>query len=241
MELLVTRPEPDASRQARALEGIGMAGLVEPLMGIEFLESEKLDLGGVQALIATSRNGLRALERTGCVAEARGLPLIAVGPASAEKARALGFATVHEGPGTADGLVDVVRTHAAPGNGALLHLAGASLASDLKGALEEAGFDVRQPVLYRATRSAGLSAAAQDALRSGQIGGVVLMSPRTARIYTELVEEAGLTRAVAEAIHFCLSPAVAAALEGGGFGEVRVCARPREDDLLALIAREAAD
>jgi len=241
MELLVTRPEPDASRQALALEAIGMGVVVEPLMRIEFNDCEPLDLDGVQALIATSRNGLRALERLPELERARALPLIAVGPASAEKARALGFGAVYEGSGTADGLVEIVQAHAAPERGAVLHLAGASLASDLKGALEALGFQVRQPVLYRATGSSQLSEPVGAAMRAGDIGGVVLMSPRTAKIYRVLIEEAGLMQAASNVIHFCLSPAVAARLEGAGFDDVRICARPREDDLLALIARETAD
>ncbi len=241
MKLLVTRPEPDASRQARDLEGIGLNTVVEPLMDIQFSERENLDLGGVQALIATSRNGLRALERMPELESARALPLIAVGPASAQKARELGFGTVHEGPGTAEGLVAIVQANTSAQQGVVLHLAGASLASDLKGTLEALGYDVQQPVLYRASRSAGLSQPLQAALRSGEIGGVVLMSPRTARIYRELLKKADLMQSVRDVVHYCLSQAVAARLEGGSFENVRVCDRPREDDLLALIARETAD
>ncbi len=240
MRLLVTRPEPDASRQARELEALGLEALVEPLLSLTFAEDAVLDLEGVQALIATSRNGLRALERLEAVDAASGLPLIAVGPASAQTARKLGFKTVHEGPGTAEGLVEVVQANAAPEGGVLLHLAGASLASDLKGALETKGFAVRQPVLYRAEAREGLSEAARAAVGEGGLGGVILMSPRTAAVYGRLVSEAGLAEATGELLHFCLSKAVAARLEGAVKARVLVSARPREDDLLALVARETA-
>ncbi len=241
MHLLVTRPEPDASKQARALMSRGHDVSVEPLLEIEFVDGAEFELGGVQALVATSRNGLRALELMPQLTAARALPLLAVGPASAQSARALGFARVHEGKGTALSLLHVTRSHCPPGRGALLHLAGETLATNLKAVLEECGYCVRQPVLYRAKARSELSESAQAALRSGGLGGVILMSPRTAKIYRGLVAAAGLADALGNVIHFCLSEAVAVALGGGPPPQCRIAESPREDDLLALISREAAD
>ena len=240
MQLLVTRPEPDGSRQAKALADLGHSVLLEPLLEISFEADGALDFDGVQGLIATSRNGLRALETAaGPVPE--DMPLYAVGEASACKARELGFKTVHEGPGDGAGLAALVCDKATPGEGALLHLAGEHLASDLKGRLEMAGFDVRQPVLYRARARAGLSAPVCAALSSGGIEGVILMSPRSAKIYQSLLDQSDLTKAAQCAVHFCLSEAVAAQLTPALVQSVRTSVRPREDDLFVLIAREAAE
>ena len=62
MRLLVTRPEPDALKLRAALEERGHQATVEPLLRVSFEDADAIDLDGVQALIATSRNGLRALE-----------------------------------------------------------------------------------------------------------------------------------------------------------------------------------
>jgi len=91
MRLLVTRPEPDALKLRAALEEHGHEATVEPLLSVSFEDGDELDLDGVQALIATSRNGLRALKSHPALAEARALPLFAVGGATAKEARALGF------------------------------------------------------------------------------------------------------------------------------------------------------
>ena len=131
MQLLVTRPEPDGSRQAKALTALGHTVLLEPLLEITFEADGALEFDGVQGVIATSRNGLRALEAAGGPAPVD-LPLYAVGEASARKARELGFKNVHEGAGDGTGLVELVCEEASPGEGALLHLAGDHLATDLK-------------------------------------------------------------------------------------------------------------
>jgi uroporphyrinogen-III synthase len=145
MRLLVTRPEPDALKLRALLEEHGHQAAVEPLLRVSFDDADPIDLEGVQALIATSRNGLRALKSHPALAEARQLPLFAVGEATAKEARALGFEVVVTGAGTAQELVVHMVSALDPAAGLLLHLAGDALAGDLKGGLEEHGFRVLQP------------------------------------------------------------------------------------------------
>lgn len=242
MRILVTRPQPDADRQADTLRARGYEVTVEPLLDVEFLDAGVLTLEGVQALIATSRNGLRALARNQALEKARRLPLFAVGTGTGALARTLGFSKVSEGHGTGETLARVVAERCDPRRGALLHLAGENLAFDLKGVLEARGFEVRQPVLYRAVPSAGLSAPVREAVAGGGIDAVLLMSPATARAWACLAGEAGLAGAAREMCHFCLSRKVAGELAALGVakGRVFVPEVPREDGLLALIAREAA-
>jgi uroporphyrinogen-III synthase len=61
MRLLVTRPEPDASREAEALGLRGHEAVLAPLLTVEFCGGVPLQLDGAQGLIVTSRNALRAL------------------------------------------------------------------------------------------------------------------------------------------------------------------------------------
>ena len=83
MRLLVTRPEPDATALRAQLIAQGHEVLVEPLITIRFDNADPIELDGVQALIATSRNGLRALASSPAIEQARSLPLFAVGPGTA--------------------------------------------------------------------------------------------------------------------------------------------------------------
>ncbi|RMF11057.1 MAG: uroporphyrinogen-III synthase [Alphaproteobacteria bacterium] len=240
MRLLVTRPAPDAERQAEALRMRGHEVLVHPLLQIEFLDAGRLPLKGVQALVATSRNALRALARNEAKPKAVRRPLFVVGPATAAMAAALGFSEVTQGEGTAESLVPLIAGQCPAAKGRILHLAGERLAFDLKGALEARGLSVEQQVVYRALPVARLQPEVRTALADAALDAVVLMSPATARCWVRLSREAGLEARAAAVRHYCLSDAVAGALEDLGPDKVLIPEVPQEDRLLALIARDTA-
>lgn len=241
MRLLVTRPEPDALKLRAALEEHGHEATVEPLLAVAFDDTDPIELDGVQALIATSRNGLRALRSHHQLAEARKLPLFAVGRATAQEARALGFETVITGAGTAGQLAAHIVSVADPAAGLILHLAGDALAGDLGGELELQGFRVVQPVVYRMLPARALSEETVEQLALGEIDGVILMSPRTAAIYAGLMRKQGLVAVARGLIHFCLSEAVARRLEPLGAVRSEVAETPRLEEMLALIDEAAAN
>jgi uroporphyrinogen-III synthase len=239
MRLLVTRPEPDASRQAEKLTARGHEAVLAPLLTIEFDRAAPLQFEGAQALLVTSRNALRALASHPALGEALKLPLLAVGDATAGEAQALGFADVTIGPGTGAKLAKLIAREFEPSRGALVHLSGETIAFDLKSALEAVGFTVRRFVLYRAVPGAALPAQALSLLKAGELDGIILMSPRTAKTFAELAVSHGLVTQASGLVCYCLSEAVAEAVRPLG-SKIRVAARPREEDVLALVDSEAA-
>jgi uroporphyrinogen-III synthase len=239
MRLLVTRPLPDARHQADTLLRLGHEPVLAPLLRIEFSAGVSLPLAGAQALIATSRNGLRALAAHAERDEALSLPLIAVGEATAKEAERLGFTRVTTGPGTGEALSQVILDRFEPSEGLLVHLAGETLAFDLKAPLEAHGFRVEQPVLYRAVAATELPAEALGELKAGALDGVILMSPRTAAVFVNLIRRHAAVTEAARLRCYCLSAAVAEAA-AGLCAVPRVAAHPREEDVLALISTDAA-
>jgi uroporphyrinogen-III synthase len=239
MRLLVTRPEPDASREAEMLTARGHQPVLAPLLTIAFDRTAPLELEGAQALIATSRNALRALAAHPALGAALKLPLLTVGDATAGEAQAHGFADVTIGPGTGAKLAKLIAREFEPNRGALVHVSGETIAFDLKSALEAEGFTVRRFVLYRAVPVPALPAEALSLLEAGELDGVMLMSPRTAKTFAELAVSHGLVTHAHGLVCYCLSEAVAEAVRPLG-GKIRVAARPREEDILALVDSEAA-
>lgn len=239
MRLLVTRPEPDARREAEALASRGHEVVLAPLLTIESTGNVPLQLDGAQALLFTSRNAIRALDVHRERDEALKLPVFAVGETTTRAAQALGFPDVTMGTGTGSDLAELVRQELDPEQGPLVHLAGETLAFDLKGALEKRGFAVRQPVLYRAVPVPQFPPEALRLLKERSLDGVILMSPRTARTFVALLGQAGALTEGKRAICYCLSQAVAEAVAPLGFA-VRIAAKPREEDVLALVDSEAA-
>lgn len=242
MRLLLTRPEPDSRPLAEALRARGHDCLVAPLMDIAFAPPAELDLDGVQALLATSSNGVRALAALPDGAALRRMTLFAVGDATARTAREAGFADVHVAGGDVERLAECVIAGLKPGAGRLVHVAGRERAGDLKAALGRAGFAVDVIVLYAAEAATALPPAAAAALHAGTIDAVLLFSPRTARIYAGLVAGAGLAGRVRGVHHLCLSPAVAAALGPLGLAAARVhvAAKPEQPELVRLLDGLAA-
>ena len=240
MRLLITRPEPDALKLEGVLEEMGHEATVEPLLSVSFEDTEPIDIDGAQALIATSRNALRALKASPALAEARALPLFAVGKATAAEGRALGFETVVTGAGTAPELVGHIVSAIDPANGLVVHLAGDTLTGNLKGELEAHGFRVVQPVVYRMLAAREFSEEAVEQLATGEIEGVILMSPRTAGVYATLVRKHGLVATIRPLPHFCLSQAVARRLEPLGSVRLEIAEAPRLEEVLALVEEAAA-
>jgi uroporphyrinogen-III synthase len=232
MRLLVTRPAEDAAGLIALLAGKGHEVTGAPIMEIRLIADAALDLSGVEAVLITSRNGLRALA---AATPRRDLPLLAVGPASAAAAREAGFAEVLSAEGDVAALAALVAARLKPAHGTLLHVAGTVTAGDLAGPLSARGFPLRRAVLYEAAAAARLPGPARDFLTANRPGGVLLYSPRSAALFRRLVTEAGLAPALGSLTAFCLSEAVAAEARALPFGAVAVAPRPEQDSVLALI------
>ncbi|MDA0704717.1 MAG: uroporphyrinogen-III synthase [Proteobacteria bacterium] len=232
MRVLVTRPEPDASGLARALAALGVESVLAPLMEIH-QRPGAVSLEGVQAILATSANGVRAFAR--CEAS-RDLPLFAVGAATAEAARAVGFQTVDTADGDVHALGARVEQVLDPAAGALLHVAGTVTAGDLAGRLAASGFEIRREILYEARPVERLPAAAVEALRGGAIDGVLIFSPRTARALVTLVRKARVAASLQGSTAYCLSGAVAAESAALGWRRILVAEAPDQQALLSLVA-----
>ncbi len=240
MHLLVTRPEPDAMKLAGRLEQNGHDTIVEPLMRLSFEDADPIDLDGASALIATSRNALRALRGSPALAAARNVPIFVVGKATATEARNMGFERILVGAGRAADLVPAIAATQDSTDGLLVHLAGDTLAFDIKSELELLGFRVLQPTVYRMEAAQAFSPSTIDAFTDGDIEGVILMSPQTARIYAHLVARYRLNYALPKIVHFCMSSAIVRGLAALGEVPVAIPERPTLDGLLAEIELTAA-
>ena len=232
MRLLITRPQDDAVAIAEILRARGHVPVVAPLMDLRFREGPPISLEGVQAVLATSANGVRAFARR---SSRRDVPVYAVGPQTAESARSAGFKKVLSAEGDSNVLVEFVSERARPAKGLLLHAAGSETAGRVKQALQAKGFTVETVVLYDAVPVATLPENALATLKDGTLNGVLLFSPRSAKIFATFVAEAKLAAACEKLDAYCISAATAAALTPLTFTRVAVAGVPNQDAILSLI------
>jgi len=232
LRALVTRPREEAAELAAALAARGIDAIVEPLMEIHYRTEPAPDLSGAQAVLCTSANGVRALAR---LSAERGVPVLAVGDATAARARHEGFASVASAGGAVEDLVRLARERLRAERGRLVHVAGSIVAGDLAGALGEAGFAVERLVLYEARPVAALGAATARALAAGLIDYALFFSPRTASVFARVAERAGLAEALHTTVAVSISPAADAALGPLRFRARHVVAAPNQPALLAVL------
>lgn len=232
MRILLTRPKDDAEKIAALLTTHGHDVLVLPLLEIRFRDGPELSLDGVQAILATSANGVRALARR---TKRRDLPIFAVGPQTAQAARGAGFAEIKSADGDGIALAKAVEKWTRPETGALFHARGAQSKTELAEMLTAAGFTVRSEILYEAAPMAQLPQDAVSALAAGALDAALFFSPRSARIFAEAVTAAGLADACRGLAALCISRATAAALAPLSFGAVKVAPHPDQAGLFALL------
>ncbi|HEX4159360.1 MAG TPA: uroporphyrinogen-III synthase [Rhizomicrobium sp.] len=232
MRVLVTRPLEDSLRTAQALAERGHEAVIAPLFKINYLDGPEPPLEGVQAVLATSGNGVRGFARR---TARRDIPLFAVGAQTAATARKEGFCYIRDAEGDAAALAALVRAELRREAGALLHAASTNASLALSEILAEAGFDIRTCVVYGIIDAAELPSAAADALRSNTLDAILIYSPRSARLLVDRVKRAGLACFCARMLACCISHDAADALGGVAFAEIRIAARPNKDSMLALL------
>ena len=220
--LLVLRPEPGASATARAAEALGWGVTSAPLFTISACDWPPVDPASIDAILMTSANAARL--GSGGLSALLSLPLYAVGAATAEAARAVGFSDVRVGDGDA---ATIVALAAEDGVGALLHLAGRDHRD-----VRQPGVTIERRIVYRADPVERLPDPALAALEQGALA--LIHSPRAGRLFGELLDKAKLARS--EIRLAAISPA---ALDGSGAGwrDVIVAEAPRDSALLAAAAR----
>jgi uroporphyrinogen-III synthase len=238
LQALVTRPREEAEKLAAALAARGIGTLIEPVVHVHFHAAAPPDLTGVQAVLCTSANGVRALARAS--AERR-LPLLAVGDATAERARAEGFGSVTSASGDAADLVRLAAAQLDPRAGRLLHVCGSAVAGDLIGDLRARGFAVERSILYDARPIAELSPATTGAIRSSAVDFALFFSPRTATIFARLADDGGVASGCGTIAALAISTAADAALGTLPWRERCIAERPEQRALLAALDRLLAE
>jgi len=239
MRVLITRPAEDAPSLAEAVRARGHEPLIAPLSIIRY-ESPDPPPETPSATIFTSRNAVRALAGLDWVNHLHALPAYCVGPATAQAAREAGFTHIIGGGGTGAQLAEhIAHTHK-PETGPLLYLTGNHLAFDMQGALGERGFTVCRRIVYRSDLIPAFSNYVRDALHTGDIDAVMLMSPRAAAHFAALARTAGIAPQAAQLNYFCLSGAVADALASLGAVHIKVARQPTQEALIDLLGPSSA-
>ena len=221
----VTRAEPGAARTADRLTALGFTPIVTPLLTLAPLPGA-LDAApspdAVAVLALTSPNGVEAFAPL--TPHFRDHPVFAVGDATAEAARAAGFADVRSASGDIHALARLIAAEAPPGP--LLAPGAREPAGDLPALLPDR--PVQRLPVYAAFETHAPAPAFFDA--------VMLHSPRAARALAADLPCPASTGRVA----ICISEAAAIPLRPFDFAQIRIAAAPDEPAMLSALGKPAA-
>ncbi len=226
--MLVTRPEPGAAATAAKLAARGFSPVLAPLFVIAPLPAALPAAEEVQAVLAASANALPALARF------RTVPLLAVGDATAAKAKAAGFAAVASAGGDAEALARLAQARLHAAAGPLLLACQQGRGQALEAALTTAGFTVLRREVYAALPVPALPVAATAALAAGSLRAALFFSAETARLFVRLASGMAMA-SFARIESLAISPRTAAALAALPWRCIRVAAAPSEDAVLGLL------
>ena len=236
MTFIITRPMRDSARFAAAAEAAGHEVLHSPLLDIRFLPGAAVPERPWRAVAITSANGARAIARHPARERLVRATAFTVGPASSKAAEEAGFSDIVQAGGDVTALIAEVGARLDPAEGPILYASGAVTRGDLEGELGAAGFEVERVVFYEAVRARELAGPVRAWLAAGGHATVALYSPRSAKVWSALVEAAGLYRAGEAQAYACLSENVARALrEAFPEADIMVPERPDEAALLEML------
>lgn len=233
--VLVTRAEEDGRRTAAALEAMGFRPLVAPLIATRATGAAPPP-GPFDAVLVTSAKAAAFLAEA--PVDVAAVPVFAVGPRTAEAARAAGARDVRIAEGDAASLARLVSASLSQG-ARLLHVAGEDRKPEPAESLARAGCEVVAWSAYRAA-PAPLPQAARAAIASGAAGGALHYSRRSAELLVAALEQAGLVDRLPQLVHASISPDAADPLRKAGATRVFVAPRPEESALLRTFADAAS-
>lgn len=175
--VLVTRPEPGLSETMAAVTALGWRAVAVPALRAEPIPHVSVPTRGVQAVLVTSGQAVAALAGR----MPADMPMLAVGAATARRARAFGFTHVTAAEGTADALADLVRADWRPAGGVLLLATAPGYGRDLAGALRGSGFRVVRRCVYRIRPGMPSPEGLRAAIGAGGVAAALFFSAETAR------------------------------------------------------------
>lgn len=216
--LYAIRPEPGLSATLEAARAMGLESRGEPLFAVRALPWEVPDLATFDGVLLGSANAVRhgGTALAGLCAK----PSYVVGEATAEAARAAGFAVAAAGEGGLQGLLDGLAGQELT----LLRIAGAEHVA----LTPPEGIALVTRIAYESA-PVPMSEGLAERLRAG--GVVLLHSAAAARHFADECERLGIARS---GLALATLGSRIAAAAGEGWAGVQAASAPREAELLAL-------
>lgn len=241
MRILITRPEPSASKTAKKLLNAGHEPVIFPMSRRKCVETAvQEDLHSANAFIFTSANALHCFKNTSAQNDLLlDTPVYAVGKTTKQSALQIGFKHVKMGTGNGEALAELIIQDIKSGNTKLspdrsiVYLTAKERTPYLETKLAQNNIHVTPIIIYEMITDFAHKEL-NDILDKGEIDVVLFYSQNAVRRFFAAI--VGYERKLFTSMRFgCLSNEIAAAIPDEFLNHIDIAIEPSEHHLLACI------
>ena len=232
MHIVITRPEEDSSNLITRLKKLGHVVTHLPVMKIERLETEKINLKNYKALIFTSSNAIKFLNVDKFDSK---IKCYCVGKVTEFIARQKGFTNTYSSEGTVDSLIELIIRTSETKSGKLLYLSSEFISRDLDIDLKKAGFSVDRVSNYTTSPIREIDEITLNFLQKKKPDAIFIYSSNSARNLFNLINKYSLINVVTHSNLMCISEKVLLVLKQIKWKKMFIFSPGEEEFLLSKI------
>ena len=232
MHIVITRPKEDSLQLIEHLIKLGHEVTHLPVIKIEKLKTEKINLLNYQAVIFTSSNGIRFMDIEKFNSK---IKCFCVGRATELTAKQVGFVNTYTSEGTVDSLIELIIRTLNNKSEKLLYLSSEFISKDLDKDLINAGYSVDRISNYTSISVEEIDKKTLDFFEKKPPDVIFIYSSKSAKNLFNLINKYSLLNVVTQSNLVCISEKVLSVLKEIKWKKVFVFSPGEEEFVLNKI------
>ena len=232
MHIAITRPKGDSLYLIEKLIKLGHVVIHLPVIRIEKLETEKINLTNYEAVVFTSSNAIRFMNIEKFNSK---IKCFCVGNATEFTAKQVGFVNTYSSEGTVDSLIELIIRTMDNKSGKLLYLSSEFISKDLDKDLTKAGYLVDRISNYTSLPVEEVDNKTLNFFQKNPPDAIFIYSSKSAKNLFKLINKYSLLNVVTQSNLMCISEKVLLVLKQIKWKKVFVFNPGEEEFLLKKI------
>ena len=205
MHIVITRPKEDSLYLIEKLTKLGHVATHLPVIKIEKLETEKINLTNYEAVVFTSSNAIRFMNIEKFNYK---IKCFCVGSATEFKAKQAGFVNTYSSEGSVDSLIELIIRTMEQKSGKILYLSSEFISKDLDKDLANAGYSVDRISNYTSLPIEEINENTLNFFKKKPPDVIFIYSSKSAKNLIKLINKYSLLNVVTRSHLMCISEKV---------------------------------
>ena len=205
MHIVITRPKEDSLNLAENLIKLGHTVTYLPVIKIQKLETQKINLINYQAVIFTSSNAIKFINIGKFNSK---IKCFCVGKTTEFAAKKIGFVNTYSSEGTVDSLIELIIRTLDNKSGKLLYLSSEFISKDLDQDLISSGYPVDRISNYTSLPVEEIDKKTLNFLEKNPPDVIFVYSSMSAKNLFKLINKYSLLNVVTQSNLMCISERV---------------------------------